>query len=239
MNEVTVSQPGGTGALMQLIQRMATDEKFDVAKLEALLAVKEKWEAGEAKKAYDTAFAAFKTDAVKIFKNRVISDGPLRGKMYADLAAVVDALTPPLSARGFSASWAIFDEKDWIAVECILTHVEGHSERRRMSGPPDTGGAKNPIQARASALNYLERYTFLAVTGMAAAEADDDGNGGPDKEGPPETDPWTPEAEAAAALAAKGGHASLKTWWQSQTIEFREAARNTSKYADFVAASQQ
>jgi hypothetical protein len=46
-----------------------------------------------------------------------------------------------------------------------------------MGGPPDTGGAKNAIQARASAKTYLERYTLLAATGLASANSDNDGNG--------------------------------------------------------------
>lgn len=46
-----------------------------------------------------------------------------------------------------------------------------------MGGPPDTGGAKNAIQARASTVSYLERYTFKAVAGVAEG-GDDDGQGG-------------------------------------------------------------
>jgi hypothetical protein len=46
-----------------------------------------------------------------------------------------------------------------------------------MGGPPDTGPARNPVQSRKSTTSYLERYTLLAVTGLATE--DDDGNGGP------------------------------------------------------------
>ena len=46
-----------------------------------------------------------------------------------------------------------------------------------MGSAPDTGPGRNAIQARASAVNYLERYTLLAATGTAAAGQDNDGNG--------------------------------------------------------------
>jgi hypothetical protein len=54
-------------------------------------------------------------------------------------------------------------------VTCILRHELGHSETASMGGKPDVGGAKSPIQARASTKSYLERYTFMAVTGQAAS----------------------------------------------------------------------
>jgi hypothetical protein len=47
-----------------------------------------------------------------------------------------------------------------------------------MGGPPDAGGAKNAIQARASTISYLERYTLKAICGVAEGGEDDDGNGG-------------------------------------------------------------
>lgn len=46
-----------------------------------------------------------------------------------------------------------------------------------MGGPPDAGGAKNAIQARASTKTYLERYTLKAITGLSEQADDDDGNG--------------------------------------------------------------
>ena len=50
-----------------------------------------------------------------------------------------------------------------------------------LSAPPDSSGSKNSIQAIASTLTYLQRYTLLSITGLAASEADDDGRGGDKK----------------------------------------------------------
>jgi hypothetical protein len=75
-----------------------------------------------------------------------------------------------------------------------------------MGGPPDTGGAKNLIQARASTKTDLERYTLKAICGVAEGGEDDDGAGG-DKGG---------EADAVAKAgrdAAMEGLDALTAWW--------------------------
>jgi hypothetical protein len=55
----------------------------------------------------------------------------------------------------------------------------GHSEEGAvLEGAPDTSGSKNSIQAVGSTVSYLERYTLLAATGLAAKDQDDDGRGG-------------------------------------------------------------
>jgi hypothetical protein len=188
MNEIQlldmepVAQPAqrrelATTATPTDLLRIAVEQGADLDKLERLMALQERWEAGEAKKAYDAAFSAFKAEAVKIIKNREVTAGPLNGKRYAELFAVVNAITPALSRHGLSSSWKITkDEKDWIEVTCSLKHVGGHTESVSMGGPPDAGGAKNAIQARASTVSYLERYTLKAITGMSEQDDDTDGN---------------------------------------------------------------
>lgn len=142
-----------------------------------MMALQQQWQAIEAKKAYDAAFAAFKAEAVKIIKGRAVTDGPLKGKSYAELHDVVRAVTPALSKHGLSSSWKLTkDEKDWMEVTCYLRHVGGHEESVSMGGPPDAGGAKNAIQARASTKTYLERYTLKAITGLSEEHDDTDGN---------------------------------------------------------------
>lgn len=47
-----------------------------------------------------------------------------------------------------------------------------------MRASPDNSGSKNAIQAVGSTVTYLQRYTLLAATGLAAAGQDDDGDEG-------------------------------------------------------------
>lgn len=211
-------------ALMKIIERAASDTTYDVAKLQQLLSVKERWDAQEAKKAYHQAFAAFKAEAVVILKNKGVTDGPLKGKRYAELFSVVNAVTPALSRNGLSASWKLTkDEKDWIEVTCTLTHVLGHSESVSMSGPPDAGGAKNSIQARASTITYLERYTLKAACGLAEQETDTDGN-------PPET--GMDEKLIADHLAAMEAAADVQSLQAAFSTAYKAAQAAKDKGAE-------
>lgn len=186
--------------------------------VEKMMDLQARWEAGQARNAYNAAFAAFKAEAVHIVKNRRVTDGPLKGKSYAELFSVVDAVTPALSRHGLSASWKLTrDEKDWIEVTCTLAHEKGHSETVAMGGPPDVGGAKNAIQARASTISYLERYTLKAICGVAEGGEDDDGNGGP-----PQKQEIPDELLQAARNAAMGGWKNLAAWIKGRTEQERK-----------------
>lgn len=162
--------------------------------------------ADAARNAFNTAFSDFKAEAVSIVKNVTVKDGPLKDKRYADLFGVVSVVTPVLSKHGLSHSWKLTkDEPEWMEVTCIIRHALGHSESVSMGAKPDAGPGRNAIQARGSAKSYLERYTLLAATGMAASGQDNDGNGEPEKrmdEGV--LDEWL------TAIKGSGDHDQLK-----------------------------
>lgn len=212
-----IEQPSNVRAIATTpadLLSMAVQQGADLDKLERLMALQERWEASQAKKAYNEAFSAFKAEAVRIIKNRSVTAGPLIGKKYAELFAVVNAITPALSAHGLSAAWSITkDDKDWLEVTCTLKHVGGHTESVSMGGPPDAGGAKNAIQARASTVSYLERYTLKAITGLSEQDDDKDGGGKGNE---------TSEADAAALVklraAAQKGEKALQAEFQASAI---------------------
>lgn len=227
MNDVIeVDQPAAPATTQHptpaLLLQMAVQQGADLEKLEKLMALQERWEKNEARKAFDTAFAAFKAEAVRIVKNRAVTAGPLSGKKYAELFSVVNAVTPALSLHGLSSSWAITrDEPDWLEVTCTIKHSAGHSESVSMGGPPDVGGAKNPIQARASTVSYLQRYTLKAITGLSEQDDDDDGgHGGGQDEGEEH-----PKLQAGRD-AAMNGMKSLTDWWGKLSAKERSALNN-------------
>ena len=175
---VALQQTGAIAAHSPMGMMMAAmNQGASLEQVEKMMDLQDRWERKEAEKAYNAAFAAFKAEAVRIVKGRKVTDGPLRGKEYAELHDVVDAVTPALSRHGLSTAWKLTrDEKDWLEVTCTLKHVGGHSESVSMGGPPDAGGAKNALQARASTKSYLERYTLKAICGVAEGGDDTDGN---------------------------------------------------------------
>jgi hypothetical protein len=175
VHPMPIAAPQQAPTPMMLLQ-MAMSQNADLDKLAKLMDLQDRWEANEARKAFNAAFAGFKAEAIQIVKNISVTDGPLKGKKYADLYAVVDAVTPALSKHGLHHSWKLTkDEKDWLEVTCYIKHNLGHCETASMGGPPDAGGAKSAIQARASSKSYLERYTLLGITGLASCDGDSDG----------------------------------------------------------------
>lgn len=189
----------------QLLQ-IAVERGADLAYVEKLMELQERFEANAARKAHNEAVSAFKSAAITIVKGKLITDGPLKGKKHADLFDVVSAVTPALSKHGLSISWALTkDEKDWIEVTCYLKHAAGHVESVAMGGGPDTGPGRNAIQARCSVKTYLERYTATAILGMAATDADDDGSGGGDPgQGADPLEVWAGRATLAQDLEELG-----------------------------------
>ena len=166
-------QPG-PDPLMALIQRAATDEGFSVDKLEKLLDVKERWDAEEARKAYVAALAEFKRAAPTLVKDKKVSFSDTKYS-HATLGQVASAVAAALAEHGMSHGWSVDQHNGGVTVNCTLTHERGHRESVSMTAPPDDSGKKNAIQRIGSTVTYLERYTLLAITGLAAHEQDDDG----------------------------------------------------------------
>lgn len=158
---------------MDLI-KIAMDKDADIGKLESLLNLQLRWEANEAKKAFVSAMNAFKADPPEIVKNRKASFGNTAYD-YATLDQVCRQITSSLSKHDISHRWKVEQSDGLIRVTCILTHSMGHSEETTMVGASDTSGSKNAIQAIGSAVTYLERYSLLAATGLAAKNGDSDG----------------------------------------------------------------
>lgn len=164
---------------MMLIAR-ASAEDVSIEKMEQLFALQLKWEENEAKKAYHQAVADFKAESITILKDKKVGytnkDGSFTGYTHATLGNIIQTIIPVMSKYGLSHSWDVTQDKE-ISVTCHLTHSMGHSTKVTMSAGKDDSGKKNLIQQVASTVTYLERYTLLAITGMAAQDQDDDGKG--------------------------------------------------------------
>lgn len=156
----------------------AVSQNADLDKLEKLMELQERWEKNEARKAYHAAMSRFKADPPKINKDKLVDFQTSKGRTsyhHATLASVTTAINSALSKHGLTASWET-DQKDrLITVTCRITHELGHSESTSLSSAPDESGGKNSIQAIGSAVTYLQRYTLLALTGLATHDQDADG----------------------------------------------------------------
>jgi hypothetical protein len=162
---------------------LAVSQGAEIDKLERLMVLKREWEEGEARKAFVEALAGFKAEPLTIKKDKHVnypnSKGGSTDYWHATIGNVVNVVAPALSRYGLSYRWKTEQlDGGMIRVTCILTHVKGHSEETSLSSSRDDSGGKNNIQAVGSTVSYLERYTLLALLGLATSDqADDDGLG--------------------------------------------------------------
>jgi ERF superfamily len=183
--EANAAQPqnGATTALaitpMEMLS-IAVQQGADLDKLQKLMDLQERWERNEARKAFVAAMAEFKKNPPEITKNKQVSFG--RGDnatsySHATLDHVTAIVTRALSVHGLTHRWEVEQKEGRIRVTCVLTHQLGHSESVALESSSDTSGSKNSIQAIGSAVTYLQRYTLLSATGLAAKGDDNDAAG--------------------------------------------------------------
>ena len=179
MNEVVQVVPQAVAAVaptpMMMLQ-MAVQQGASVEQLERLMALQERYETNEAKKEFVAALAKFKENPPEIIKNIKVSFGNTKYS-HAGLDQASDKIGAALSTVGISHTWEVL-QGERIKVSCILTHMRGHSERVAMEGMADTSGSKSALQAIASAISFMQRYTLLMAVGVAPKNVDDDGRGG-------------------------------------------------------------
>lgn len=174
MSNVQIIEPRDTERTSNAMTPMdmlslAVTKGADIAVLEKLMALHERWEAGQARKAFDAAISAAKANIGPVVRNATGHNN----KRYADFAAIARAVDPVLSQHGLSYRFRT-DQAERIFVTCILSHKDGHSEETTLGGPADTSGSKNAIQAIGSTLSYLQRYSLVQALGLASS-VDDDG----------------------------------------------------------------
>jgi len=146
--------------------------------VEKLMALHERWEANQGRKAFDEAMAAAKAEIPVIFKSREVDFTSAKGRThyrYEDLAEIAKTINPILSKHGLSYRFRTTSPaNEPVSVTCIVSHRLGYSEENTLSAGRDESGNKNSIQAIGSTLTYLQRMTLKAALGLAAS-ADDDG----------------------------------------------------------------
>jgi hypothetical protein len=144
--------------------------------LKEILTLQKDYEAHEARKAFYRALAEFKAVTIEILKDKKVgyqAKGQFVGYSHATLANIVETVTPELSKCQLAVTWRV-EQKERIAVYTKLAHSLGHFEEFPLFAEADATGSKNNIQAIGSTITYLQRYGFLAITGLAAKDQKED-----------------------------------------------------------------
>src|SRR5262245_45863728 len=169
----------------KLISKGATAET-----LGPLVALQERWEANEARKAFANDLADAKGKFTPILKRREAEfDTRTAGRAsyrYEGLDDIAEVVDPILAEHGIMVTFdAPKPEGGVITVTCVLTHRLGHVHRgATASAGADKTGSKNDVQAVGSTLTYLQRYTERLTLGLATTKDDDAKKGGRDPDDP-------------------------------------------------------
>ena len=167
---------GGVLTPMDMLNR-AVESGANIEVLTKLMDLQERFEANQARKAFDEAMAAAKAEIPTIRKNRTVDFTSAKGRTHyrhEDLAEVAATVNPVLSRYGLSYRFRTSAQpNEPITVTCIVTHRLGYFEETTLCGPRDDSGNKNAIQQVGSTLTYLQRMTLKAALGLAASDDDD------------------------------------------------------------------
>jgi hypothetical protein len=167
---------------MTVVDR-AIDRGLTGQDLKEIMDLQERWEAGQALKAFDIAMANAQAEIPTIIKNRLVNFDGKNGSRstnykHEDLAEIVETIRPILHKHGLGHRFRTTQniETGLITVTCVITG-HGHREETSLSSKPDSNSSgMNDLQRIASATTYLQRYTLKPALGLAVAH-DDDGRG--------------------------------------------------------------
>jgi hypothetical protein len=163
---------------MQLID-LLVEKGGSAEQLAVLFDIQLKWEANESRKKFEAAFEHFKRTAPEILKTKKVSiatrGGDAMEYSHAELHKITEIIGDSLRSVGIIHQWKTSDANGRTTVTCVLKGFGHTEEAATLSGPSDTSGGKNNIQAIGSTVTYLQRYTLLSACGLAAKGTDNDG----------------------------------------------------------------
>ena len=142
----------------------------DPDKIGQLMALQEKWEANEAKKAYFSSLSEFQQRAPIIEQA-----DDAHGKKYARMDRIWRTIRPLFTEMGLSLTWQSSEIKDGVCqVRGTLGHRLGHSTSITHDTPlPEMIRGQNAAQQAGSAQTYAKRYALCAALGLVTGTDDD------------------------------------------------------------------
>lgn len=193
---------------MTMIERAIT-QGSDIAVIEKLMALQERYDAAQARKSFDTAMAQATSEIPVIKKNRRVqfeyrkAGAAATDYAYEDLGEIARTVKPILGRHGLSYRFRTTSNiNEPVVVTCIISHRDGHFEENTLSAGRDDSGNKNSIQSIGSTSTYLQRMTLKAALGLAASEDDDGSESSQDPDDATPKKPRVPSPAEAEAQAA-------------------------------------
>jgi len=162
---------------VDMVERLATNEAVDPDKMQKLVDLQMQIMDRNARDAFYNAMNLVQAGLPTVAKDALNKQ---TSSMYAKLETVARAIKPVYTSEGFSASfWEGKTEKeDYIRIEGVLRHREGHSEPYSLELPLDMAGIKGNvnktrIHASGSTFTYGRRYLTCMMFDVATGDDND------------------------------------------------------------------
>lgn len=202
---------------MAMLERLASNPAVDLTKIEKLIDLRDRVAATEAEAAFNAAYARMQTELPEITeKGKIIADGKFRSS-YATFEDIMRAVRPIMGRHGFGIRFEHTTDGTRQRCTGILSHEAGHSIRDIFEALPDSGGNKPAIQANGSTRSYGQRYTLIALLGIATRGQDDDGETSQAPDAPDGFDAWYAALQAVATESMP----ALSAAFNKSKAEFR------------------
>lgn len=160
-------------ALLNVIERAASNPDMDINKLERIIALREQMLARQAVADFNAALSDMQDELPAIAERGAAKvNGQVR-YTFALWEDINTAIKPVLKAHGFALSFRT-DFTEGVSVTGVLSHRSGHSEQTTIKLPADASGSKNAVQAVASSVSYGKRYAAGALLNLTSHGEDDD-----------------------------------------------------------------
>jgi len=188
------------GAILSIIQKVASDPNSDVDKMERLMVMHVDMVERDAVQSYKKSMAICQEEMPTVVKD---AENKQTNSSYAKFESILITTQSTYTRNGFALSFGtdISPIETYIRVTCEVMHNAGHSKHYFLDLPPDGSGIKGTanktgVHAAGSTLSYGRRYLFCMIFNIAVAEEDKDGN-------PPTQPTVTPEQVKKLIGAAK------------------------------------
>ena len=223
-----IATPSQGDAMVLMFERLATDPRVDVDKLERLIEMQRGIVRENAKAAFNAAYAQMQS-AMPLIEERgqIAVKGTVRST-YAKLEDIHEAIKPVLHRFGFAlrhrTEWPA-DREKVIRIVGILSHEQGHAEESAFEAPMDRSEFRTDIQSMGSTVSYGRRYTTLDLLNIATKQADDDGR----KAGRPQPPDGYDAFDATLPGVVAEGSKALEQVWAKAKPEFKSFMVNHAK----------
>jgi hypothetical protein len=156
--------------------RLAVERGTPVEQLTALVDLRERMEARQARREYFAALKAFQEEYATnpVIKSRkadiVANRGADYAYKYANADDIVRHIGPMLMNHGLTHKWGAKTEGQMLTCTTIIMHVGGHAEASDFTVPTENKAGMSPQQKVGSAMSYAQARGLANALGITITD---------------------------------------------------------------------